>query len=244
MHFRNSDELCKYVSERSGGVVVLSFSNGKDSLATWLVLRRYFKRVIPFHLYRFPNISFVEKSLAYYEEFFDTHIYRLPHPALYRMLNALVFQAPENCHIIEEFGLPDFDFDYLHQVMFEDFDLDETVYVAQGITSSDNMQRRISIKQHGALNATRRTFYPIYDYKKEDLVREIVQSGVKLPIDYRLFGRSFDGVNFQFLEPVKEHYPEDYARMLHLFPLAELDVLRMQYRRDYYARQEKEKRKS
>ena len=74
---------------------ILAFSTGKDSIAAWLQMRRYFKRIVPYYCYSVPNLGFVERSLAYYEDFFGTHIYRLPHRSLYRCLRGLVFQPPE-----------------------------------------------------------------------------------------------------------------------------------------------------
>lgn len=239
MKFDNSDQLNQYMAKYSNGVCLLSFSVGKDSLVAWLVLRRYFKRIIPFYCYRIPGLRFMEKNIKYYEDFFQTQITQVPHPALYKQLNNLVFQAPENCHAIENvdggLGLWEFEYDDLHRLLFEDFDLPSNVYVATGITTSDNMQRRISLNKNGAINTRRRMFYPIYDFRKQDLIREIEQAGVKLPSDYRIFGRSFDGLYVQFLEPLKEHYPEDYERVLEFFPQAELDILRHKWRREYYA---------
>jgi len=234
MHFVNNDALNKYVSERSGGTALLSFSNGKDSLVAWLVMRRYFTKVIPFFLYRIPGMSFIERSLAYYEDFFKTEIIRLPHPALYITLNNLLYQSPEKCLPIERYDLPEYDYDYVHTLLHEDLFLPKEVYVATGVTGADNMTRRISLKRNGPLNVNRGTFFPIFDHKKADLLRELRTANVKLPIDYHIFGRSFDGYNTQFFAPVKEHYPEDWKRILHWFGQADLDILRNRFREDYY----------
>jgi len=75
MFFKNSDALNRYMRERSD-TVILSFSNGKDSIAAWLVLRKYFPKIIPFYLYLIPDLEFVESGLTYYEDFFQTKILR------------------------------------------------------------------------------------------------------------------------------------------------------------------------
>lgn len=84
-----------------GNPVLLGFSRGKDSLAAWLALREAGVRVVPYHLYLVPGLTFVADSLAFYEDFFDTKIINLLHPSLYRWLNSFLFQPPERCGIIE-----------------------------------------------------------------------------------------------------------------------------------------------
>ena len=108
MHFENSQALNEYVSDMCNGEAMLAFSTGKDSVVAWLEMRKYFNKITPIYLYSVPDLEFVERGLRYFEDFFKTRIVRLPHPSVYRQLNNLVFQAPENCTIIESAGLPDF----------------------------------------------------------------------------------------------------------------------------------------
>ena len=35
--------------------VLMSFSRGKDSIAAWLTIRPYFKRIVPYHLWGVPT---------------------------------------------------------------------------------------------------------------------------------------------------------------------------------------------
>ncbi len=232
----NSEELCTKIAEDSHGVCLLSFSGGKDSLASWLQLRRYFERVVPVYCYRIPGMSFIDRQMAYYERYFGTHIIRMPHPAMYRWLNNFTFQAPENLHVIERMMLPMFDYDDVFAIIKHAEGLPEDTYTAIGVRQTDNMNRWSSIKKHGASNEKRRTFFPIYDWRKERIVAEIREARLKLGEEYRYFFRSFDGLDYRFLKPMKEHYPDDYARVLEMFPLAELELKRMEYREAYYGR--------
>lgn len=234
-HFSSSVELNQYVAGQSDpATCLLSFSAGKDSIAAWLELRRYFARIVPVYLYLIPDLEFVNRSLDYYEDWFETRIIRLPHPSLYRWLNSLMFQAPENIRTIDRAGLPDFDYDDSFAVAMHDAGMPKNTYTAIGVRAVDSLNRWASIKQHGAVNAARRTFFPIYDWRKDRLIDEISRSGVKLPEEYRYFGRSFDGLDYRFLAPIKEHYPDDYARILDWFPLADLELARQHYRQEYH----------
>jgi len=186
MLFNNSDELCQHVADISDGLCILSFSGGKDSLACWLQLQKYFDRIIPFYMYLVPGLSFVEQGLSYYEDVFKTRIIRLPHPSLYRMLNNFTFQAPENCQVIADLALPNFDYDDLYRVIKEDYSLPDNVYTALGVRAVDSPNRWAAMKKYGPLNEKRQVFYPIYDWRKAQLMGAINQAGSKLPPDYVL----------------------------------------------------------
>lgn len=205
---------------------LLAFSTGKDAIAAWLAIRDHFDRVEPYYLYLIPGLEFVEESLSYYERFFGARIARLPHPGLHRMLNGLVFQPPERCLPIEQAALPMHEYTHIRQAMIQMRGLPDEVMVADGVRAADSPLRRIAIQKTGPINRRLRKYHPVWDWKKADLVEAFRRSGVKLPIDYRLFGRTFDGVDLRFLLPLKRHRPADYKRVLDWFPLAELEVFR------------------
>lgn len=227
LSYQTSAELCEQMA-RECDTAILAFSTGKDSIAAWLRMRKYFKRIIPYYCYVVPGLSFVEKSLSYYEDFFGTRIYRMPHRSLYRFLRCMVFQPPEHVTKIEALDLPGEEYDdgMLGDIIRDAGGLPDGAYVGTGIRMADSPMRRIGIKTHGAINHNQKRFYPVYDWKKADLLAAFDESGVKLPIDYKLFGRTFDGLDYRFLGPIREHFPEDYERILAWYPLAELEFFR------------------
>jgi len=230
--YPHGDVLMRQVAERSP-TILLAFSGGKDSLATWLELRRFggFERIIPFYRYLIPDLDFVEKSITRYEEIFATRIYRLPHPSLYRMLNNLVFQPPENCAVIERYNLPNFDYEDLTRELLKTLKLPATTYTANGVRVCDSPIRRIALQKYGPSNTRQQSFMPCWNWNKARVYSEIERAGIKLPIDYELFGRSFDGIDYRFLRPIRDCFPADFKKILKWFPLAELELLR----REYYA---------
>lgn len=236
MHTSDSDELCRIIAERCDGTVILSFSGGKDSLAAWLKLRRFFKRILPVYMYLIPDLRFVERGLVQYERYFDTHIIRMPHPSLYRQLNNFTLQPPEHLATIEAFNPINYDNDDLFDIVKVAYGLPLETYVAIGVRATDSLNRWASVKKYGASNEKRHTFFPIYDYRKDQLLGELREAGIRLPAEYRYFYRSFDGLDWRFLKPMKEHYPDDYQRVLDWFPLAELELKRIEYREAYYGR--------
>lgn len=205
---------------------MLAFSTGKDAIAAWLAIRDHFEVVHPYYLYLVPGLEFVEESLAYYEQFFGVKIARLPHPSLHRWLNTFTFQPPERVSVIKQAGLPWFEYTDIRTVMIEDKGLQADMLVADGVRAADSPMRRVSIMTHGPISVKQGRYHPIWDMLKADLISCFRKSGVKLPEDYKLFGRSFDGLDLRFLLPLKKHRPADYRRVLEWFPLADLEVFR------------------
>lgn len=230
-HHASSTDLRRYVREKSGSTVILSFSCGKDAIAAWLALRPHFERVIPFYLYLVPGLEFIEEGLSYFERFFGTKILRYPQPNLYRMLKDKVFQTPERAVVLRENDLTPLTYDEIEGTVRAKNAVPKA-FMATGVRAADSPVRRSSITKHGALNPTRRTFFPVFDWNIKEVHSAIHNSKIRLPVDYRMFGRTFDGIDERFLWPVKKYYPRDYARILEVFPLAEL----MLHRREFQER--------
>lgn len=214
---------------RRTDTILLAFSCGKDSIAAWLECRKHFSHIVAFYMYLIPDLEFVERSLRYYEDWFGCRIIRVPHPSLYRMLNNFVFQAPQNCATIEAANLADFDYTDMYTAVRRKMGLSDDAYAASGVRAVDSPYRLVAVKRYGAINHKKRHFYPIWDWRKDRLLAEITHAGIKLPPDYRLFGRSFDGIDYRFLKPIRDAYPDDYARIIEYFPLAELEIKRREY---------------
>ncbi len=241
MNWPTSEEVIRQVARESGGTCLLSFSAGKDSAAAWLALRPHFTRIVPVYLYSVPGLEFVEVGLRYYEEFFETRIIRMPHPTLYRWLNNLVFQAPERCCVIEAARLPRVEYCHVERAVREDHKLPPDTPIAVGARACDSAQRFATFKRHGPRRGNK--FFPVWDWNKARLVTELKSAGVKLPAEYRVFGRSWDGLDFRFLYGIKQHWPDDYRRILDYFPLAELEIKRyefaMKHKEQAHAQEEK-----
>lgn len=235
LHFETSMELCDHVKENHGPDVLLSFSGGKDSIGCWLRLAEVFgpEHVHPVFMYLVPNLEFVEQGIRYYEEAFGKHILRLPHPSLYRFMDELIYQSPGNATVIEQATIPTFDYDFVFSAAKHVYGLDQDTYTAVGVRARDNLNRWASIKQWGAINLDRLTFYPVFDWDKDELLGAITGSGLQLPVDYRMFGRSYDGLDWRFTREIKEHYPNDYKTLLEWFPMIPAEEMKHEARARY-----------
>ena len=224
------EEVIQDIRSRTDSTL-LAFSCGKDSIASYIAIRDHFDTIVPFYMYQIPgNLEFIEEALTYYEKKMGTHIVRMPHDSLYRMINNMVFQPPERQSKIKKLDFVEPSRDAASYAVAADNGLDpETVYTAIGVRANDSIQRRISIQKHGAINHKLRHYYPIFDWTKQRLIDAIKDSGLKLPVDYRIFGRSFDGLDLRFLYPIKKHFPRDYEKILEWFPMAEVEIYRYEF---------------
>lgn len=211
--------------EIAGGRVLLSFSCGKDSLAAWLVLRDHGFEVVPFYLELVPGLEFVEHSLRYYESFFGCHIRRCLHPNYYRRMHNDWYQPPHRVGLIEQLALPLFDYDDVTDGVRRSADMPEG-WCAVGTRKAESPLRRARMKADG-MTIARRMFTPVMDWLKGDVMGCLKHHGCPLPIDYQLFGRSFDGLYGRYLKPIRERFPRDYATILEHFPDADSELARL-----------------
>jgi len=227
-HFATSEETCNYVASASD-TALLAFSTGKDAIGAYIQMRRHFRRIVPYYMYLVPDLEFIEESLEYYEKWMGQKIIRIPHPSLYRWINSGVFQPPERGAVIKKLDLPNPDYSDMQQAIRDDLGLGDKCYVATGVRAADSPMRRVALTRFGSVNHGKKQFWPVWDWNKERLISEIESDGVRLPVDYLMFGRSFDGIDYRFLEPLSRHRPADYSRILEWFPLAGLEIKRRQY---------------
>ena len=209
-----------------GRPVLVAFSTGKDAIAAELALQDAGVETRLAYLYPVPGLRFIEDTLAAQEDALGKSIARYPHPSLWRWLNNLVLQPPERCAIIEAARMPTVDYDEMWRLIKADLGMPDDTWVADGVRAADSIVRRASFVRHGVMKPGRRKVSPVADWLKGEVMGRIAAAGIALPVDYEWFGRSFDGIDFRFLEPLSRFAPDDYARVLEWFPLADLELMR------------------
>lgn len=226
-----SSEIRRRLKE-SGRPVCVAFSGGKDCIAATLALMEEGIEVRPAHLYLIPGkepmtaLGFVEDSLNRLEDQLGVEIRRYPHPSFYRWINNCMFQPPSRVSTIQAAQFPDVTYEEMWTAIREDLGLDENTWIADGVRAADSIVRRASIKKHGAMKPGSRKVSPIYDWLQGSVYDYIKLHGIDLPIDYELFDRSFDGLDYRFIKPIKENLPDDYEQIKQWFPLIDLEILR------------------
>jgi len=220
-----SDELVRKVKSEVDDLI-LYFSCGKDSIAMWLYLQDKGFNIHPVFLYTVPGLRSDNENIAYYENYFGQHITRLPHPLFYQMLNDLVYQPPERCAQILAWRLPEYRFADIDAVVAYDLNL-PSYYSAMGMRMADNLDRRMMMYQNGVLGSkTRKFYYAIWDWTVDQVGEIINKHNCKLPKAYQYSGRTLAAIDYYYIKPFRDHYPDDYEKVLFWFPLLEAEFYR------------------
>ena len=225
-------QLCSEIAAASGGVCFLGFSRGKDSITSWLWLRKFFDRIIPFHCASVPGLSFVDESLEYYEEYFQTKIERCISGDIMHAISNLVFQPIEDEQLIDSLEIVSYDNHEVFLSLRAKYNLPQA-WCAFGINASDSIDRRIYVNKCGGRHDHRQTFYPCYDWTKAQILDAVNRSGVKLPKDYLLANRTLASIpNLRHLISMETMMPEDFARVELVFPFIRARLARNLFRKD------------
>lgn len=223
-----SKELIKMLKQKHPKVC-LSFSCGKDSIACWLWLRENGIEVVPVYFYYVPNLDFINKELAYFEEYFNCKIHRYPHPSLLNNMFDGTWQSPSNIKTLLDFGIYKTDYAAMWDGIKQDLDLPENMIVCDGVRAADSIVRRASFVKHGVYKPHLHKCSPIADFLKQEVIDIIEKHHVKLPIDYEIMARSFDGYDYRFTKPIRDNFPADYERIKEFFPLLDYDIKRREH---------------
>lgn len=226
-----SRRLCERIAAETGGVCLLGFSRGKDSIAAWLHLRRYFKTIVPFHVSSIPGLGFVDRSLDYYENFFQTKIHRIASGEVLGFIGAMLFQPPGCDEEIAD--LDPWPYDNADVVRYLRVKLKMPgAWCAWGINASDSLDRRVYVTQYKGRLPRKRSFYPNWDWKRDRIMAWIKAAGVKLPGDYLLSNRTVASVPlWRCLYRMERVFPEDFRRVEAVFPLIRAELAKNIFRK-------------
>ena len=224
-----TDALCRDIAKRSRGVCFVGLSGGKDSLAALVCLHRYFRRVIPFHCASWPGAKYEREYLDRLEyELGGTRILRLIGEDFPMSLARGFYQSYDNCLIYSETGSYCEDFsklDVLEHLRYA-YNLPKA-WCAFGIAASDSIDRLIYVRKNGGRNDRNRTFYPCFDFTRQQILDVIREAHLPLVSSYRYMNRSMGSVpSYTCNEILRRHYPADWEHFLALYPLAEAKTVR------------------
>ena len=188
--------------------VIVAFSGGKDSVVTLDLCFRYFKNVQPFFMYLVPDLEFQEQMLRKYERKYNTEIMRLPHFELSNFLKYGSFTLPD--HTVDIVKIQDI-YAYVRE---------ETgfYWISAGERCADSIVRNAMIKKSGSIDKKRGRFFPLAYWKKNDVLQYIKYRKLYLSSEQKKLGFSFRSLAGSELAVIKELYPDDYRKILRVFP--------------------------
>lgn len=234
--------LCEEISRRSDGICVFGFSRGKDSIPAWVWLRRFFHTIHVYHLTTVPGLSYVDKSLSFYEDLFETKILRFMDGEVIENVQGKSFQLFDNYPLIDSFNLPKGYYHYseIADVVRKKFNCPQAWH-AMAVLGCDNIFRRMNLLKKdangnltytGAIKEAQQTFYPTFDWRLEQNFEVLEKNKLPLPADYTIAERTLTSLPC----PLNVHglytkFPEDFAKLESLFPLIKSMWARCEFRK-------------
>nr|DAW08927.1 MAG TPA: GMP synthase [Caudoviricetes sp.] len=226
--------VSRLAEEQDGKPAVMSMSFGKDSLAAAIACRRAGIRLTYVHTYVVPPdmsgrlMPLIEEDRRLVEHHLDCQVHMYPGHCIYAWINRGVYCPPERLGVYEGARLPEPTHEQIWQLILDDLGLPRTTPIIDGVRCADSLPRRASMSMTGPDRTTHgvRRVSAVWDRLNAEVYEAIAGENIPLPADYRLFGRSFDGIDARFTGPLREHRPADYRHIIGCFPLAQADLIR------------------
>lgn len=196
--------------------VIVAFSGGKESVVVLDLCFRYFKKVHPFFMYICPDLSFQERTIEWYEKKYQTEIIRLPHMDVSEFFHWGSFRPADLTFPVVSIN------DIYQYVRLQT----DTWWIAAGERIDDSIVRRAMMKKSGSIDVKRGRFYPVSAWKKREIIDYIKFHNLYLGQDSRKLGFSFKSLWGKELAMLKHYFPQDYEKILHLYPFAAAGVKR------------------
>jgi hypothetical protein len=180
-----------------------------------------------------PHLGFVDESLAYYEEYFETKILRYMNGDTQGGVANLELQPPWEAARVEASGVwpGNYSYEHLFAMLRDKLRLPD----AWGVTGRrlvDSSYVSQKLKRHGGIYRDELIINPVFDWDDAKVLRLIRSRGLKLPEDYRMSYNSLhDMPTCRHLYYIRDRRPADFARIKEMFPLIEAHLARNEFRK-------------
>ena len=195
--------------------VLVSYSGGKDSVVTLDLCAKHFEHVTVFFMYTVPGLSFQERQLAWAENRYGTQILRVPHFEVSDFLRDGTYADTwdETVPLVK-----------IAQVYNYMRERTGVYWIAAGERIADSIIRRAMIVKDGTINRKRGRIFPVAHWRKADILAYIKRNNLRIAEETAIFGHSFRSLEPTELYLLRQHSPEDFEKVLAMYPRAEAGV--------------------
>jgi hypothetical protein len=205
---------------------ILHFSCGSDAVASYLRLKEFgIKPILVYH-YFIKGLPIHQNYIDWFEKKFNERIYQFPSTLFSEMLDNALYQYPVKAR--ERFrNKIGYDLEKHTKESFDRFLADSVggdVVFHLGLKYTDGLRRYQHLIKQGCKYKDK--FYPIASFQVKDIQDILEKYDCLLPIDYRLWGISFESPRAWNINLIKEFCPVTYKMILEVFPLVGAEGLR------------------
>lgn len=208
---RLSDTLSMLQGIRDSGhaEIIVSYSGGKDSLATLDLCSRVFERVHAYFLYWCKGLETEERLLRMAEKRWNCTVTRLPSPAIQTYLSGSYGKrvAQRRRYKLED----------TWAIMRDRTGVE---WIAFGQRMDESIERAGMLKESKGVMDDARRVYPLWDWKAKDVFAYLRNRRIPIPTNFGSEDTGGCGLDPQTLLWLRENEPGDYAKVLEAFPRA------------------------
>lgn len=201
------------MSKLSGGSILVGLS-GKDSFVTLDIASQHFEKIACFHMYFVRGLRCVETPLEAVCRRYKVELLHVPHYDLCRMLKHGVYRP----HIAKLDHVPELKKGDCERLARKRSGLD---WIAYGERLADSFARRLFWRKLNGIYEKGQRCTLIPDWLNADVAGYVTARKLPNPCT---FGSAEQSTEFMLSKPVlgwlRERHPEDFARVLRVFPAA------------------------
>jgi hypothetical protein len=226
-----NEYLEKDFLQKAGGLKgrtnVLHFSTGADSVACYLRLREHgIDPVLVYH-YFLKNLPMVKNYLDYFSKKFNVRVYQIPSTLWAEHIDNALYQLPIRAaekfrNNITSAGLEYYTKENTDAIIRDALGGDVVFHL--GLRYTDGLRRYQHLQRHGVSFEDK--FYPVASFQIKDIQNILEKHDCLLPLEYKLWGISWEAPRAWNINLIKEHCPETYKRIRAVFPMAGLEGAR------------------
>lgn len=210
--------ILREARERTDSCLV-SYSGGKDSLCVLDMCMRTFSRVEAFFMYFIPDLEVIEAQLELARKHWGVTIHQVPHWALSRCLAYGVYMWPS----YKRDDLRDYKLRDVYNLMIERTGIP---LIATGAKRSDSLWRKRNLANIAHYTDV---IHPCVGWGKKDVLAYLGMHNIPLPDSS---GGAMTGIGLATPDLLWLHdkHPDDFRKLVKIFPFAEAVV----WRREFY----------
>lgn len=209
---------------------IVAFSGGKDAMVTLDLAAKHFDRVEAYHMHFVKGLSWEEQPIRWAERQYGIKVLRLPNWALCRLFRCMSFRHPtqgsKEAPIIRPRDI--------YAAVRKTFGLS---WIATGERASDSLERQAYIKNCGGVQEQWQRFFPVGFWREQDVASYLLRHNLPTPAQYNFAEsaefkarggkrKEFGGFQMETIAFIRQHKPDDYAKIRRMFPLIESQYVR------------------
>jgi 3'-phosphoadenosine 5'-phosphosulfate sulfotransferase (PAPS reductase)/FAD synthetase len=203
------------------GLILVALSGGKDSLCTLDLAVEVFgpRNVVAFSMYLVKGLRCFEGPIEAAARRYGVRVEYVPHWMLGRMYKfAYLMPHRGNAHEWRETKLTD-----IEQLVRKRTGID---WIAYGHRAAESPHRRGMLNSFQGFNDRQKRVYPVWRWRVGDVYAYVRARRIPLPPTFGTYRAGGVSLNPEALTFIKKHFPDDYGKILEVFPFAEVQLKR------------------